>query len=394
MFQLHASPGAAGVSPEVRPVKSKYQGLCAFYPINLYSYGKTDLFEQFTKLAPGVSVLPYDNLDASVIRIAGRFPELSDKIGGTLTHFIVIELQPYKAALNRDFRNELALFDTNHERLLWHCCDGLVKQVVSTLTLAGYCFGISFPIRCLQIKDGALAALGCLSGDFGSIRPTVHFEFGPWDAKRVKVFFDALSPFYRPVAALQNRMAVALHAYWIGLTSRHFDQAILGYMTAFEALFGTDSGLEVSHQLGERYAVMMETDPVKRNERYTEFKRFYAQRSNFVHAKLKEAAKTYNVSARGFTQLTGEKVTADKATAGQRAVHQLKSRVTEVLAAVLADDEWLEAFQARKEQDFYLARLFGERPGRKSTNAVKLAVEKAKRTVSPSAPNPLPTEEG
>jgi hypothetical protein len=76
---------------------------------------------------------------------------------------------------------------------------------------------------------------------------------------------------------------IALHRYSTSFSSDTFDDRIIDYWISLEALFGQDSGGEVTYRISLRIARLFETDPEKRLELRKSVKKSYDLRSKIVH---------------------------------------------------------------------------------------------------------------
>lgn len=333
----------------------KTEAQSILYPLNIYDYCESGLLEHRVELAPGIAIFPYSNQDAGLIDAVGKFPQLSDHIGGPLSHLIEIKLGIYRDNLAIEFPREVAQYDSNPDRLLHQAVDGIRKQVCLSLVLAGYFLGFSNTQRYLTLKNKKLASITVPAEPVTGFRPSLIPRKGPpWNEGLFLDKFLALTPFYRSVATNQSRLAVALHAFWIGLTSYSIDQKIIGMTTVFEAIFGGESGGEVVHQLSERLAISIREKPTERLELYHKFKKLYAHRSVFVHGTINQRNKLFSVNAKGAGVKSGT-------TDAQMAVHELQQLAVEVINKILNCPKWLSAFNDNGDPltTLYLEWIFG-----------------------------------
>lgn len=80
-------------------------------------------------------------------------------------------------------------------------------------------------------------------------------------------------------------VSVALHCFWAFLFSRFPDQAYISLVTIFEALLSTGNN-EISHQISERSAIILENAPEDRLRIYEAIKKLYDLRSKIVHGDI------------------------------------------------------------------------------------------------------------
>jgi hypothetical protein len=102
------------------------------------------------------------------------------------------------------------------------------------------------------------------------------------DLNEVSHYCLALEPCFRPVHWHSGRLAVALGSFWASLSANDPAQSYLALMTVFEAIVSTEK-TEISHQIAERTAFLLETDEEERYQVYRRMKQLYGTRSAVVH---------------------------------------------------------------------------------------------------------------
>lgn len=158
---------------------------------------------------------------------------------------------------------------------------GLTRRLILALILADYLF-VACPSWRYWVEirpDYWEAGGGSDSSHIENISEEHRLE---WEQDVFQEWFERLEPFYCAFKPCENRLAVALHAFWVALSSGRDDQRIPGLMVACEALLSTDKA-ELTHQVSERAAFLLEQDPSRRLALYKTMKRQYARRSAFVH---------------------------------------------------------------------------------------------------------------
>jgi hypothetical protein len=102
------------------------------------------------------------------------------------------------------------------------------------------------------------------------------------DLTEVSRYCHALEPFFRPVHWHAGRLAVALGSLWACMVANDPAQSYLALMTVFEAIVSTEKD-EISHQIAERTAFLLEQQEEKRYLVYRRMKQLYGTRSQVVH---------------------------------------------------------------------------------------------------------------
>lgn len=329
--------------------------LSALYPLSIVDHSQQGLLPVLLTLSEGVRIFPYSNRDERLIQIAGRFPELIQKFEGSFSHFIEVDLGAYRKFL-RCIVSDPELVDQQSENvLLKQACEGVLKQVLLALALADYSFGYYSAPKYLHIREEKIVAYGCCSNDVVGIRPMViPLQGAPWDPTCFLNWYGLLQDFYKPIQPVDDRLAVALHSFLMGIASRHVDQRIMGLSVVFEAILGNDqAGGELTHQLAERISIALETCPDERYDLYKRFKELYNYRSFFAHGNLK-GQKLFKVDANGARSASDE-------SQGEQKVHQLKLLAIRLLKAVFENPSWRSALSG-KTSEFYIRWTLGKVP--------------------------------
>lgn len=105
------------------------------------------------------------------------------------------------------------------------------------------------------------------------------------DLTEINRWCVALEPFFRPVYWHTGRLAVALGSLWASMTANDPAQSYLALMTVFEAVLSTEK-TEISHQIAERAAFLLEKYEEGRYRVYRRMKRLYGTRSQVVHGDI------------------------------------------------------------------------------------------------------------
>jgi hypothetical protein len=88
----------------------------------------------------------------------------------------------------------------------------------------------------------------------------------------VRAYCELLEPYFRPRYWHSGRLAVALGAFLSYALGPDTGHGYLALMTVFEALLSTEK-TEITHQISERAALMLETDEDRRYALYKRMKR-------------------------------------------------------------------------------------------------------------------------
>ena len=95
-----------------------------------------------------------------------------------------------------------------------------------------------------------------------------------------------LEPYFRPVQWRTGRLAVALGSFLSYALATDDVQGYLSLMTVFEALLSTGK-TEITHQIAERTAFLLEDNEEGRLAVYKRIKHLYNTRSRLVHGDVK-----------------------------------------------------------------------------------------------------------
>jgi hypothetical protein len=105
------------------------------------------------------------------------------------------------------------------------------------------------------------------------------------DMTRVQRYCEALEPYFRPTNWHAGRIGVAVGVFLAHVLGADSGQAYLALMTVFEALLSTDN-TEITHQISERAAFMLESTEDPRYALYKRMKKLYKTRSLLVHGAI------------------------------------------------------------------------------------------------------------
>ena len=106
--------------------------------------------------------------------------------------------------------------------------------------------------------------------------------FETLDIGLVQQYCVALEPYFRPIQWHSGRLAVAIGSFLSYALAADDVQGYLALMTVFEALLST-GGTEITHQIAERTACLLEREVEGRLRVYRRMKELYATRSHLVH---------------------------------------------------------------------------------------------------------------
>jgi hypothetical protein len=110
----------------------------------------------------------------------------------------------------------------------------------------------------------------------------VRDGFETLDIATVRQYCTALEPYFRPVQWHSGRLAVAMGSFLSYALAADDVQGYLSLMTVFEALLST-GGTEITHQISERTACLLEQGEDARLDVYRRMKKLYATGSTLVH---------------------------------------------------------------------------------------------------------------
>jgi len=113
-------------------------------------------------------------------------------------------------------------------------------------------------------------------------------KIGDLDLTEVSHYCLAFEPYFRPVHWHSGRLAVALGSFSAALSANDPAQSYLALMTVFEAIVSTEN-TEISHQIAERTAFLLEKHEEERYQVYRRMKQLYGTRSAVVHGGVENA---------------------------------------------------------------------------------------------------------
>jgi hypothetical protein len=201
----------------------------------------------------------------------------------------------------------------------------------------------------LNRGDPILAAAAGFSQDLG----------GMLEIKVVRRYVELLEPFFRPAFWHAGRLAVALGALWAGLISGSTVQKYLSLITVLESLLSTDRD-EISHQVAERLAIMLEEDPESRYRIYLRMKQLYATRSNLVHGGVDNSSGEIIFNRLRFDARMGIVPDADLADASALVLRLVRNVVLAPGLLRLISNTGPGKSQ-KPLREYYLRRCFGSR---------------------------------
>ena len=105
------------------------------------------------------------------------------------------------------------------------------------------------------------------------------------DMVAVREYCELLERYFRPTNWHSGRVAVAVGAFLSYVLGADSGQGYLALTTVFEALLSTDK-TEITHQISERVAFMLESTEDGRYALYVRMKKLYDTRSRLVHGDI------------------------------------------------------------------------------------------------------------
>jgi len=185
----------------------------------------------------------------------------------------------------------------------------------------------------------------------------------PVSGRELRKIVDALEPYYRPAYWRSDRLTVALSNFWSFLFSPFPEHSFLSLVVILEALVST-SNTEVTHQISERSAVLLEGSPDGRLAIYKKIKTLYSVRSQIVHGSMVKKI-THQVIQGSMipTNIARETsyVNAQKSIISVSRYCEIAELSVRMILAVLNEPALMAAVKSGKTKqidDFYLHRLF------------------------------------
>lgn len=179
------------------------------------------------------------------------------------------------------------------------------------------------------------------------------------NSSELKKIVRLIDPYYRSGIYRVDRISMALGHYFEALLSLSPVHTFVGFAMVLESLLSTGSA-EVTHTLSERVALLLDSIPVYREQRYREVKALYAIRSKLVHGSsyLKKGRVTTESL---FMSARNQNIPESK-------LEQMKSVAIQTLNKVLGDQELFaslsgpgsESATDKKVDAYFLKRLMGE----------------------------------
>jgi hypothetical protein len=243
--------------------------------------------------------------------------------------------------------------------------EDMIKLVMSSCMLAGAsAFIINRPLLVEMKESGDAQAIPEMQGysnlryvwqrprPLASKSETEAGRFPELDLAEVARYCVLLEPYFRPTHWHAGRVAVAVGSLLSYALSSDPAQGYLALMITFEALLSTER-TELTHQICERVACLLETDEDARYRTYIRMKQLYKTRSMFIHGDVinKHGVITFD-RARFDAKLTN--VPDDDL----RDLFELSLRLIRV---VLGEPELIQLLEQRKSEplnEWYLRKLF------------------------------------
>lgn len=243
-------------------------------------------------------------------------------------------------------------------RLLDQC----VRHCAVTLSLCGYSFALERgPFYFRDKADGPGVSYG--SFEVAKVRwPPVHAnEYRQWDEASIARRAVQLWRYYNPDGPpIVNRVTVALQSFWAAVTTPNPEQEILSLTIIFEAMLSTGNA-EISHQVAERLAALLEAPGPDRLATYRDFKKLYELRSLIVHGGMHNSGQKeiHQFAAPKDSSLT---VHSSGVRGGETRRADLRRYSIRLLNRALDDEGFLSLLcgkDQRKLVDFFLEQLLG-----------------------------------
>ena len=163
----------------------------------------------------------------------------------------------------------------------------LAKQAVMSLILSGPVRFSMHGIFSFSRKGNHYRLRGFSNTQHSEVRLPMWSDIlrkGNINARQVTHYGKLLDEYYREGIWSIDRYAMALTHFWNAMCTQFSDQAMIGVMSTLECLLSS-KGMEISHTLAERSAMILKKSPGDRLEKYKEVKTIYNYRSKLVHGK-------------------------------------------------------------------------------------------------------------
>jgi hypothetical protein len=268
---------------------------------------RTDAKPQFL---PGLWL---ENTNCEIGRIALKRPR--DSTFREMRDVIVLDIPAYVRGLRQRLKDEgiqLPLAkrekDEQGEDVGWWLehplesevqDDDIRRLVMMSCILAGVrTFGIDRPVMAQFKTPGNASTLEYIRYDAHRhiwLRPRNPDPLNEEDMRRLhglefdfglaQQYCQTLEPYFRASNWHSGRVGVALGAFLAYAMAPPGGQGYLSLMTVLEALLSTDKS-EITHQISERAAFMLEKEEKPRYELYRRMKGLYGTRSRLVHGSV------------------------------------------------------------------------------------------------------------
>ena len=172
----------------------------------------------------------------------------------------------------------------------------------------------------------------------------------PIQARTLKQTAAKLERYYRSGTWWDDRLGRAFGHFWNTLCTPFIEQTFIGLAMTVEAALSTGSQ-ELTHQLAERTALVVERDPEERYKTYKKIKELYHKiRGKLIHGTAGQKKGQINIESLS--------VTARHAFVPHSQCKTFMSLTIDVLNALLRDQEYLKINHTRGKTDDKVNELF------------------------------------
>ncbi len=334
--------------------------MTTFSCIPLFLHPPSKIGFRSCEVIPGVKL---QRIDKSLKKYFDAFSDTlprGSKLNFAPSHVILIETKRYIDELEKRIAKEdkrlpehprrgaydkfdKSVFLTDREAIVRHLIMSLVLLGLSGFQVAG--------VHDLDIRgSGANNEIHGRSyshqpsrGNFRthnySLLPTSP---SPIQARTLKQTAAKLERYYRSGTWWDDRLGRAFGHFWNTSCSLFIEQVFIGLAMTIEAALSTSSQ-ELTHQLAERVALVVERDPEERYKKYKLIKELY----NKTRGKLIHGAAG---PKKGVINLESLSVTARHAFVPRSRCETLMSLAIAVLNALLRDQEYLQIIRTTRNE--------------------------------------------
>lgn len=182
-----------------------------------------------------------------------------------------------------------------HHWLTFQWIDGVVPSPAEVVNLVLLSLWLAKPVRsqiALRFQIGREAAAGEQSRQrlldrFAWVPGTIDPSIEDSDLNSASLFYTAFETLRRAHGRLNNAMVLTVAGCW----SHGWQTALICHAAAAETILTYATGRDLTRRLATSYACLVESDAMRRDAAFTEFRTLYSARSDIMHGRMYNIAK-------------------------------------------------------------------------------------------------------